>query len=85
MRQDTFEIIPLVDEPEPYQWVAPEQAEYFTVYRRDAEGLAHAVEDLPSLDAALVLALRQRHEHVTLWTGRMFVDVSSPRPLALLR
>lgn len=85
MSHANYEIIPLVDDPEPYQWVGPEQAEYFTVYRRDAEGLAHAVEDLPTLDAALVLALRQRHENVSLWTGRMFVDVSSPRPLALLR
>ncbi|MDT0203830.1 hypothetical protein [Nocardioides sp. AE5] len=73
-----IEILPLRDTPEEYTWASPETAEYFTVYERDEEGLAHAQIDLDTLDEALGYALVRQPRRATLWTGDMFVEVRTP-------
>lgn len=79
-----FEILPLRDTPEPYTWVSITEADYFTVYERDDDDLAHARVDLPSFDHALAFALVRTEAPVELWTGTMFVTVSAP-PIAMLK
>lgn len=85
MRKRRFEVIPLRDDPEDYTWCSPELADYFTVYERDDEDLAHAIADLASLDEALVFAMVRTEQPAALWTGRMFIEARVNGPTALLR
>lgn len=78
MSPGPLEIVPLRDDPEPFCWSAPEQAEYYTVYERDDDDLARAIVDVPTLDDALTYALSTPPAHAFLWTGAMLVEVSAP-------
>lgn len=77
MTAETYEIIPLRDNPEPFTWCSPEAAEYYSVYARGPESQARALVDTPSLNEALVYASISEVEAVALWTGASFVLLDS--------
>lgn len=80
MAHPTYEIMPLTDEPEPYTWSSPEEADYYTVYARGEDARALARVDVPSLEAAWAYVELEADgpPRALVWMGWSFVEISRP-------